>query len=561
VSSHLLLTIHVDGQVVRVATDAVDVADASTGRVYPYSAGIDDLTVSSALTFLSTSGPLSVPVEAILPVDVAALVAAGVVLDGSAAELALWTEGDDYGRRIVLASATVTGAEWGELGEPVRFSIERAATSDAVNLPSVTEVIDVTNLDPADSLPHLAKEDKGQSYPIVFGSPGRIDGDDWVTGSQAVWAMHQGDGAINYLRLVVAGHAVSGSDYVWLSGDKDVNGHRFRVYNTRDGRGQAVAVVTEGIDWTPTDVLGSGSAVSSFSTDGDGYYYGLNCQIQANLADANPNLPPELYQPVTIIGSTAAPTTSAVFASWRGPGASDGIAGLSPVAGDVIRYVLQRAGVPVDHGRFEASARLLTSYRFDCVIDTPTPCLEWLRSSVYPLLPLSVESGPAGDYPVVWRYDLGAADVTAVVDADADPAISRASAIKTDSSQVANAFAIEYRYSVRTGSYTETVTRDASTCPYCAASERRWGRIERRTQTVIVYDAATAAAILAWQARAYTSPRLSVSYLVPSTYGLQRGQVVRLTDSLVSLDGVICQVENVQIDGTGIDGVTFRLSP
>jgi len=526
-SAHLLLTIHVDGQVVRVATDAIDVSDASTGRVYPYSAGIGDLTVTSALSFLATSGPLSVPVEAILPVDVAALVAAGVVLDGSAAELALWTEGDDYGQRIVLASATVTGAEWGELGEPVRFSIERAEVTNVRAIPTAQEQVNgttwatVLDMDPADL---------GQYYPLVFGRPGYLNDGTWITAGQIVWFAY-GTSGTDFV-AVVAGHA-SNQNYVRLSSDDAVSGAQFAVWQTVDGRGQAVSVIAKYANYPISPPLNT-------------YVDARGETIAGILLNAWTN---------PVIG---APKT--VWMSWISPFADD-TGGLSPLAGDVIRYVLQRAGVPVDHGRFEAAARLLTGYRCDCVIDTPTPCLEWLRSSVYPLLPLSVESGPAGDYPVVWRYDLGDADVTAVVDADADPAISRASAVKTDSSQVANAFAIEYGYSVRTGSYTETVTRDASTCRYCAASERRWGRIERRTQTVIVYDSATAAAILAWQARAYTSPRLSVSYLVPSTYGLQRGQVVRLTDSLVSLDGVICQVENVQVDGTGIDGVTFRLSP
>ena len=78
-------------------------------------------------------------------------------------------------------------------------------------------------------------------------------------------------------------------------------------------------------------------------------------------------------------------------------------------------------------------------------------------------------------------------------------------------------------------------------------------------QTVVVYDSPTAAAILGWMARAYTGVRRSVSYLVPSTYALTRGQVVTLTDSLVSLSAVVCLVSDVQVDGTGIDGVELLM--
>jgi len=546
----LLLTLTIDGQVVRVATDAVDVTDAALSRVYPYSPGITDITVSSALSFLASSGPLSVPVEAVLPVDVAALSAAGVILDGSAAELALLTPGDDYGRRVVLAAATVTGAEWGELGQPVRFSIARADVENMVEVPSATEQVDWVTM-PSGVLT-LSPGDLGLSYPRVYGSPGRIDATDWVTGGQGVWVRHDG---LYHLRLVIAGQWIYGSEFVWLSGDADIGGHRFRLYNTRDSRGQPVAVVAESVDFVPDPAVADADSpgVILWDTDADGYFYGLGCDFRPNGSDNNPNLPPELYQPIGVDAS------SAVFWSFRGPGASDGLSGKSPLVGDVIVDLLARTGARTDYGRWQAAARLLAGYRLDFVIDARVKIMEFLRSAILPLLPLSIESGPAGDYPVVWQYDAPAVDATAAINADRDPAISRASAIKGDSSQIANAFALQYAYSVRTGSYTETVTRDATTCPYCAASERRWGRVERQVQTVVVYDSATAAAILAWMARAYTGVRRSVSYLVPATYALTRGQVVTLTDSLVSLSAVVCLVSDVQVDGTGIDGVEFLI--
>lgn len=526
-SSHLLLTLHLDGQVVRVATDDVDVTDAARGRVYHYRSGISDMTVSSALSFIAASGPLSVPVEAVLPVDVAAVVAAGVSLDGSVAEVALWTEGDDYGSRIILASATVSGAEWGEYGEPVRFSIERPATTSTNVIPTAVQQVNATTWE---TVLDLDPSDLGQFYPHVFGQAGVTGAGTWVTAGQIVWFAY-GTSGTDFV-AVVAGHA-SNQNYVMLSSDDAVAGAQFAVWQTVDGRGQAVSVIAKYANYPISPPLNT-------------YVDARGETIAGILLNAWSN--PTIGAP------------KAVWMSWISPLADD-TGGLSPLAGDVIRYVLQRAGVPVDYGRFEAAARLLAGYRFDCVIDTPTPCLEWLRTAVYPLIPVSVVSGPSGDYPVVWRYDTTPADSTVDVDADRDPAISRASALKADSSAIVNAFTIQYQYSVRTGSYTATATRDSSTCPYCAASERKWGRVEKVIETVIVYDAATASSILAWMARAYTVARLTVSYVVPSTYRLTRGQVVTLTDSLVSLSAVLCQVEDVQVDGTGMDGVTFRLSP
>lgn len=560
----LLLTVTTPARVIRVASEPVEIIDTD-GSVLVYVAGLDGVTVSLALSWLSSGGPLSVPVQCVLPFDLALDEARGHHVAGCPAEIALWDadETGDYSARVVLALGTVTGPEYGEIDEPVSFSVEAAASESMIEVPTATQQIDGWTLANSTAVENLATEDLGLVYPRVYGSPGRIDATHWVTGGQAVWAMHQGDGAINYLRLVLAGQWLTGSDYAWLSGDADISGHRFRVYNTRDGRGQPVCIVTEGVDWTPTDLIDGGSAVSAFSTDADGYYYGLNCQIQANPADNNPNLPAALYQPVTITtpGSETTPVSSAVFFALRGPGASDGLTGYSPAAVDVCIDLLAQTGARIDYGRWQAAARLLTGYRFDCVIDARAKAAAWLAANVYPLLPISVEDGPGGLYPVVWRYDARAEDATARLDADADPGISRAGAIKEDTGQIANAFSLQYRYSVRTGTYTETVTRDASTCPYCAASERRWGRVERALTTVVVYDAPTAANSLAWMARAFTSSPKRIPYLVPSGYRLTRGRVVLLTDSRIHLAAQLCLVSAVQIDGTGVDGVELLIVP
>jgi hypothetical protein len=99
------------------------------------------------------------------------------------------------------------------------------------------------------------------------------------------------------------------------------------------------------------------------------------------------------------------------------------------------------------------------------------------------------------------------------------------------------------------------VTRDKETCPYCAASQARYGRVERVLKTTNVYDEPTATAMLGWMARAYTSPSRRVGYLVPSEYRLYEGQIAMLTDSRVSYADRLCLVEKVEVDGTGMDGV------
>lgn len=521
-AAHLLVTLTLDGQTVRVATDSVDVTHAGAGRVYAYGAGVGDVTAASALSLLSDSAPASMALEVVLPVDLAALAAAGVQVSGSPVEVAIWTEGADYDDRIVLAVGVVTGAEWGELGEPMRCSVEAPELVSAAEYPTALLQVNATTWD---TVLDLDPVDLGQYYPVVFGQPGVTSGG-WVTAGQIVWFAY-GTSGTDFV-AVLAGHYAN-QNYVILSSDDYVGGAQFAVWQTRDGRGQAVSVIAKYANY-PTNTLNT-------VVDGRGE------TVVGILLNAWTD---------PVIG---APKT--VWMSWVSPLDTD-TGGLSPAAGDVIAHVLTRAGLTVDWGAFGSAAAQLSAYRLDCVIDTPTPCLQWLREAVYPLLPVSVVSGPGGEAPVVWRYDATEADATVRLDADADPTICRAGSIREDESEIANAFTISYSLSVRTGSYTESLTRDASTCRYCYASEARYGRVERRIETAVVYDTATAGRVLAWMARAYTGPRWRVSYLVPSGYGVRRGDVVTVRDSAVSLDRVALVTE-VQVDGSGIDGVELLL--
>lgn len=523
-TQHLLLEVELGGRVLRVSDAEIDVYDTDTAEWLHYTAGIDSVTVERSFDFLATaSATPTVPVECLLPVDVAAEDAAGHRLALSPASLALWTEGDDHTLRRVLVSGFVLDPEWGEEREPVAFSIgPTAASLGALVIPTSHRVYPGTFATAtALVLDHV---DLLVTYPRIYGRPGWISETEWVTGSQLVWTAY-GTSGTDYV-AILAGHQVNQA-YVMLSGDTNIAGEQFAVHHTVDGLGQPIAVIAKYADFP------AAGALNVFTN-------GLGETMYGILYDAFTN--PAIGAPKT------------VFAAWTSPRADD-TGGLSPIAGDIILDLLQLAGMPVDFGRFAAAASLLRGYRFDCVIDDPEAmALAWLQENVFPLLPISMASG-GGDYPIVWRFDASADDATVRLDADADPRISRAGKLKDDASKVANAFSLQYRYSVRTDSYDATVTRDKATCPYCAASEARYGRIEKEIKTRNVYDEATATAMLGWMARAYTSPSRRVPYLVPSEYRLFEGQVALLTDSRVSYAERLCLVQKVEVDGTGIDGV------
>lgn len=523
----LLLTVTTPARVIRIASEPVEILDAD-GSVLVYVAGLDGVTVSLALSWLSSGGPLSVPVQCVLPFDLALDEARGHHVAGCPAEIALWDadETGDYSARVVLAWGTVTGPEYGEIDEPVTFSVEAPASESMIEVPAATAQVDGTTWE---TVIDLDPVDLGLPYPRVYGLPGRISGSEWVTGSQIVWTAY-GTSGVDFVAVLCSPPARM--NYVNLNGDDDVAGTQFAVWQTRDVRGRECSVIAKYANY-PANTLNT-------------YVDGRGETVAGILLNAYTN--PAIGAP------------KSVFVGWVSPLADD-TGGLSPLAGDVCMDLLAQTGARIDYGRWQAAGRLLTGYRFDCVIDARTKAAAWLAANLYPLLPISVEDGPGGIYPVVWRYDARPEDATARLDADIDPGISRAGAIKEDTGQIANAFSLQYRYSVRTGTYTETITRDASTCPYCAASERRWGRIERALTTVVVYDAPTAASSLAWMARAFTSPPKRIPYLVPSGYRLQLGQVVLLTDSRIHLAEQLCLVSAVQIDGTGVDGVELLIVP
>ena len=537
-AAYMLVEVNYAGQVIRLATDALDIEDAATGNTYSYSPGITGLTVSTALNFLQASaGTLSIPVEATFPVSVAALHAAGHQLARCPVEVSVWTDGTDYAERVVLARGVVSDPEWGEPAEPVAFSVEDAATVNPSQVPSATEQVDGWTW--ADSILTLATEDLGVVYPRIYGHPGYIGG--WCAGSQGVWASYI-DGPQGY-QLIVAGHAVD-TPYIRLTTDQQLTPTQFRVVQVQDSRGQVVSIVPYYADY-PTNTL-------SDYVDADGQHvYGLR----------SPSV--TAFQP-----TTDAPIQ--VYATWYDPVDSTR-GGLSPLAGDVIIDMLSLSGMTIDYGRMAAAAGLLTTYRFDCVVDSRVRPLDWLQAQILPLLPVSVDRSGDGASLIVWRYDATYQDVSAVLDADADPLIERATPISTDSSSIANRWTLRYRYSVRTGQYTDSVQRGNETVvvngatqraepdAYCLASQGRYGIIERVIDSACIYDETTAGAILAWMARAYAFPRRTVSYVVPSAYKLYKGQIVTLTDAKVSFAEQLCIVSDLQIDGTGTDAVTLLM--
>lgn len=581
-----LLTIEWGGLVIRLSDDQVDV-QREDGTWLQYDGGLQSVDVAEAISLTGDSvGQLSIPIEFLAPPgqSIAERIGRGDDVSAARGELARWVEGSTYEERRVVLVGRLADPEYGGDDEPVVTSLEEALAEDAALVPAATASVSVDTWPHADSLTDAWP---GTVYPIIIGRPGAVSTDigpqGWVPASPALWVDHRFpededmeiDAATGYwpamnvgLILVIAGHHVA-SERVYANTDGYTLGFRFRCYNGFDQLGQPIAYIawyySRGrrvgladtvpdsdpyeFDDTPDTYIYS---TSYLETDSE-YTYGLGSY---DMDDA-------------FVNADQAP----IFVGWYDSLSTD-YGGLSVngklirEAGDVLEYLLGLSTLTVDRGRLAAAKPMLSRFLLDGCISARVSPWEVLRDEILPLLPVSIVSGPAGLYPVVWRYDARPEQATHVIDADVDPSIQREGRVIYDSSDRANQITVEYAYSYRrqvhAGSLRLGAEGDegATVHPLCSWSRARTGRVLDRTiSSVWVYDTSTAYAVAEWQAAAYCLPTRTVAYRLPEAefVTIERGDVVLVTDSTVYLSGAVALVREVRTDGTGYLTATLQL--
>jgi hypothetical protein len=581
---HVLVTLHWGASPIRVATDAVDVTDAVTGEVYAYAPGVGavDLEQAAALAGGGDAQGTSVPLEIVLPVDVPAVMASATPLAGALCEVALWAEGSDYGERKVVVLGLVADPEYGEEWEPVRFSVESQAWDDQTLIPGPDLIVTGTNWV---NVATLIPEYLGLPYPIIIGSPGMVSTDTvaprgWIAAARGVWAEYDTGSTAGHntygVVCLLAGHHVDASRVYITTPETFTQGVRVRVRNSYDRAGHPIAWLSWYEDWSGTDpgdefTYNAATTYSWFTgpeSDGE-YTYGLGSNVINGIYlvdDAQPVLYIAVYDPID--GATGM--------QWRGRALRG--------AGDVIEWALSQTTTMVDHARFASAAERLNQYKIDAFIDARVNPWEWLNSNVLPLLPVSLVSGPAGVYPVVWRLDARPDHAEIIIDADADASVSRASGVRCDTGGIVNRFTLRYAYDLMKGKYCATarvspgpLTSDdlASTVdivhPLCSRSQATYrtavGRplvAEQEITSTVIYDNATALAVLAWMPAAYAMARETVTYSVPATtYGhrVEVGSVALLTDSRMSFAGRVALVTAVTDRADGYTDLDLWIRP
>jgi hypothetical protein len=423
------------GRTYRLATMPVQLDSATD--VLSYDGTVDELVWSRSLDLFSLQPESeAIIVSGFIPADVAALVAEGQSIEGSAVQVSQVRvrPGADgapvdawEGRRVCL-SGRVADAEYGATNDDgrtyVRFSAERNAYDSTVQIPPATHRVTERTWKLAGK---LGDSDDGVWYPIPVGYPGRDDStaDGWITGGIGVWLSK------NLLRNVLCvGVGKIEATTVRLNTDEDRVGVEANVtYTYTDGSTGSIVPAR--------DKLGVLLAVVDYNQHGYG-----DSSDPAYLGDS--------FKP-------SVNSSDQVFVGY--PAGSGGILWRGEVlrkAGAVTNWLMEQAGIPVDMAGFKAAEEQLGVFLIDTVINDACNPVEYATTNLLPLLPVSLLMTDNGVTPWVWNHRAGKHDAVAHLDCDSDGALDPSDTVKCDASNVINSWELDYSYSQRAEKYTHT---------------------------------------------------------------------------------------------------------
>lgn len=166
-----VLTVRWASRTWRFASEQVLIATAE-GDALLFAAGMSDPEISDEVRTGDVAPELrSVSLTVYFPqgVDVAALVAQGHSLAAATAELALWPRDAVWEERLQVISGRMSRPRYGEVGDPVVFSIRETLVSETGQHPPHTHKVS------ADTWQNHFNGHEGQVYPQVWNSPGIMD--------------------------------------------------------------------------------------------------------------------------------------------------------------------------------------------------------------------------------------------------------------------------------------------------------------------------------------------------------------------------------------------------
>jgi hypothetical protein len=514
VSRVWLLVVEYASREVLFSSSPISVTDAD-GVVRNFPGGLPEVEVSrSASAFSSEPALLSVSLDLVFPMDVAALEARGHDLGAARGELSLIIDGNTWENRERVLVGAVVQPEVDQYDDPggvgsgsiVKLSLEENPFDDRAQTHPDGARVSLSTWSEATGA-------VGEWYPLVYGTPGkyiRSDGTAGNTSGTPAYPVEYTGSAVD--TVLIAGHPVLATTVMIRSEEGNVSG--LSVVETTDAKGRTVATVD--VSGQSADFRGQSEFYASWNGNGGG---GL-----ANL--------------------------------W-GDGELEG-------AGDVIMWLLSLSSLPMDYGRCLSAAALLNRFRLAGVIDDATSPWDYLQDFILPLLPCSVLSGPDGLWLVFWRLDATSehvvAEITDGTNAHRVSPVMREKHIR----DVVGSWTVEYAYSDQTGRPRRVLAMQAehdgddvtqTTSRWSVVSKSRYG-IEGRgkVSAEVVYDDATAQLIADWKARSEGFVHKTVTYRCsPELAFLEPGMVVSATSTEQHWTSQIALVRDVTLVSTRDD--------
>ena len=496
-----LLELNFAGRAFYFASEVVEIT-ANDGTIRPFAGTLGAVDVEEAFDFLSESADFpSVSIEVVFPLDVAELIEQGHDLAASTGELSLHLEGQVYDDRKVFLSGNVSQPQYGANGEPVRFSLERLIFEDTVLFPAAGLV--TTN----QTLPAADESALGRAYPFVFGEVGAtVDDSGSLIKAYSSPGFQVGDfvepGPITRRKILIAGHRVKAQTVNIYNKDADQSMTSQTVYHDADNLGQVYAYTA--------------------------FAYSIGTSLKDNYA-------------IDWTGGGGA------LANFKDTGPLEN-------GGDLLRYFMTLSSQPVDLGRTIAACDQLKDFKFGGYIDKAVAPIKWISEHIVPLLPVSIATGAGGIFPIVWNYQAKAADAVEAITAGSH--FERSGPVEYEGDDIFNEIRLRYGFAQWRDDFTRSITisgepdagdPDQISSVYSRSSFSRYGTKAKEIESVMVYDPATAAAIVKWQARAFAFPRRSINYSADYRFAwLERGDVVTITDSELHLSERVCLVQSIK---------------
>ena len=532
--------------------------------------------------------------------DVPLLIAQGHDLGAALCKLWVWLQ--DTSKRVLLLDGQVLDPLWGAAHEPVTLSLLDTRRENALRFPPLDARVS------PDTWPTIYGGSVQQFYPWVIGKPGdnttgawgspalvvetvlqvavgnrHIDFDEGsgeVTASLTVASYSPSDlaaqivtkmdaaGVDSYTATIEAGtglwtiaSATGGTfSLLWSTGTNSANtaGTLLGADTTTDTSTAASHTLARRANGTAKRILLAGHPVDEAAA------LLINAQDDSEESFTVSTVDDGAGRQVAVVDIDAGTVISKAvgggyFARLNDEGGLLYRGALLEGAGDVLRWAYGLTDVPVNQGSLSAIAPTLNAYKLAGYVmaqpDRRVDMVEWLRSTVLPLLPVSVYDGPAGLEFVLWRWGARASDAVAqLVEGENAERAARIEYGPRDA--VRNEYRLDYAIdaSGRRPTRREIVTGDrlgeGSFSRVCAESLRSYGAKPYEASTPMVYDPATAARIVRNYVAELAPRHVLAQYVVPEYVGahLRRGDVVEVTDSELHMVSRLFFVVSLPVD-------------